>query len=75
MQKNLWNGFQVFDVDNGKMVFDQELYNEMVYKASDNLFHTFEADNCVAGLSFLSADEADNFRKTVEGRQTKRRTK
>ena len=36
-------------------VWEQELYLEMVYKAPQVWFHSFEADNNMAGLSF--ADE------------------
>jgi hypothetical protein len=47
----------------------------MVYKTPNQLFHTFEADSCIAGLSFLSNEEAESFRKNVDERQNKRRTR
>ena len=36
-------------------VWEQELYNEIVYKSPTphGWFHTFEADKSMAGLSFL----------------------
>jgi len=69
------NFFQIFDVDARRIIFEQELYNEMVYKVPERLFHTFEADDCVAGISFVSGEEADVFRQEVDSRQRKRQTR
>ena len=62
-------------MDQRTLVFDQELYNEMVYRTPDEMFHTFEADNCVAGLSFLSSDEAQTFKLALEERLNKRKSR
>jgi len=62
-------------VDLRRLIWEQELYNELVYKVPDQTFHTFEADNCVAGLSFASPEEAVSFREAVNGQQKKRKTR
>ena len=70
-----FSNIQVFDFDKRKCIWEQELYNELNYRVLDKLFHSFEADSCVAGLSFASQDEADTFRRTIDSRQKKRQSR
>ncbi|RWS09452.1 neural Wiskott-Aldrich syndrome protein-like protein [Dinothrombium tinctorium] len=58
---------RVFDIDNKKQcVWQQEIYTTFEYKTPREYFHTFEADDCMAGLNFANEREADFFREAVE---------
>ena len=57
--------FQVFDMDNSQRIWEQELYNEMVYKNPTSTFHTFEGESAVIGLSFADNREAEDFKGAV----------
>ncbi|XP_022238301.1 neural Wiskott-Aldrich syndrome protein-like isoform X2 [Limulus polyphemus] len=56
---------RVYDMDKKKGAWQQELYLEFAYKAPQPYFHTFEADNCQAGLNFADQKEAHLFQKAV----------
>ena len=58
-------------MDNCQMIWEQELYNEMIYKNSTDLFHTFEGDSAVIGLSFADLREAEDFKGAVSERYFK----
>lgn len=64
---------QVFDMDNCQRIWEQELYNEMIYKNSTDTFHTFEGDSAQIGLSFVDNREALDFKAAVMERLEKRR--
>ncbi|KAM4611116.1 actin nucleation-promoting factor WAS-like [Polymixia lowei] len=57
---------RLFDVKAGKLVWEQELYNQIVYSRPCPFFHTFAADDCQVGLNFTSAQEAEFFLNAVE---------
>ncbi|KAG5837864.1 hypothetical protein ANANG_G00217550 [Anguilla anguilla] len=57
---------RLFDVKEGKQVWEQELYNQMEYYSPRPFFHTFSADDCQVGLNFTCEQEAEAFRETVE---------
>ena len=59
---------QVFDMDNRQRIWEQELYNEMIYKTPHDWFHTFEGDSAMIGLSFVDNREADDFKGVVTER-------
>ena len=59
---------QVFDMDNRQRIWEQELYNEMIYKSPCNWFHTFEGDSAMVGLSFVDNTEAEQFKAVVTER-------
>ncbi|GFS90569.1 wiskott-Aldrich syndrome protein [Trichonephila clavipes] len=59
---------KLFDMDKCSWVWEQELYNQFVYKPSCTFFHVFEADNCMAGLNFADNDEALNFKSAIQKR-------
>ena len=52
-------------MDNRQRIWEQELYNEMVYKTPYDWFHTFEGDSAMVGLSFVDNREAENFKAVV----------
>ncbi|KAF7662775.1 hypothetical protein LDENG_00227840 [Lucifuga dentata] len=57
---------RMFDVKAGKQVWEQELYNQIVYSSPQPYFHTFAADDCQVGLNFAEEQEADAFQNAVE---------
>ena len=57
----------------GHSVWEQELYNEFEYKNKEELFHCFEGDTSVIGLSFMDPEEANDFNEKVQERIEKRR--
>ena len=59
---------QVFDMDNRQRIWEQELYNEMIYKTPCDWFHTFEGDSAMVGLSFVDNTEAEQFKAVVTER-------
>jgi len=62
---------QVFDMDNCQRIWEQELYNEMIYKNPTSTFHTFEGDSTTVGLSFADNREAEEFKAAVNERLEK----
>ncbi|KAG0280481.1 hypothetical protein BGZ95_009968 [Linnemannia exigua] len=50
------------------IVWEQELYQGFVYHQDMSFFHTFQADNYVAGFSFADEHEAEVFYSKVNGR-------
>ncbi|KAG7477522.1 hypothetical protein MATL_G00070410 [Megalops atlanticus] len=63
---------RLFDIKEGKQIWEQELYNQLVYSSPAPYFHTFPADDCQAGLNFASEEEAEAFRSIVEEKITQR---
>ncbi|KAF5895254.1 wiskott-Aldrich syndrome protein, partial [Clarias magur] len=57
---------RLFDVKEGKMIWEQELYNQMTYSSPKQFFHSFPADNCQVGLNFANDNESELFRITLE---------
>nr|XP_061803356.1 actin nucleation-promoting factor WAS-like [Nerophis lumbriciformis] len=65
--------FRMYDVKAGRQLWEQELYNQIVYSASTQLyFHTFAADDCQVGLNFAEQQEAEAFRNAVVGKINQR---
>lgn len=56
---------RVFDLKHEKLLWEQELYSDFLYKDPRPYFHTFESDECPAGLNFANEDEARSFRHAV----------
>ena len=52
-------------MDNCQRIWEQELYNEMIYKNPTSTFHTFEGDSTTVGLSFADNREAEEFKAAV----------
>nr|XP_015206245.1 PREDICTED: wiskott-Aldrich syndrome protein [Lepisosteus oculatus] len=57
---------RLYDIKEGTMIWEQELYNQFTYSSPKPYFHTFTADDCQAGLNFADEQEAANFQKHVE---------
>uniref|UniRef100_S4RNZ0 WASP like actin nucleation promoting factor b n=1 Tax=Petromyzon marinus TaxID=7757 RepID=S4RNZ0_PETMA len=56
---------RVYSLKEGKLVWEQELYSQFKYNVQRTHFHTFEADDCQAGLSFASDEEARLFQEAI----------
>ncbi|KAJ3612311.1 hypothetical protein NHX12_020587 [Muraenolepis orangiensis] len=56
---------RVFDLKEGKMTFEQELYNNFNINTSKPYFITFPGDNSQVGLNFANEEEAKRFRAQV----------
>ncbi|KAM9845953.1 actin nucleation-promoting factor WASL-like [Aulostomus maculatus] len=56
---------RVFDIRDGKMMFEQELYNNFSLYLSRAYFITFSGDMSQVGLNFASEEEAKRFRGQV----------
>nr|XP_039251562.1 neural Wiskott-Aldrich syndrome protein-like isoform X3 [Styela clava] len=57
---------RVYNIATDQMIFEQELYNQFKYATPRQYFHTFDTNDCRAGLNFADESEADHFRRTVE---------
>ncbi|KAL2368014.1 hypothetical protein, variant [Blastomyces gilchristii SLH14081] len=51
------------------VVWDQEIYDGFSYNQDRTFFHTFELEECLAGLSFADEKEAKTFMKKVLERE------
>ncbi|KAK2779094.1 hypothetical protein FQN52_002635 [Onygenales sp. PD_12] len=51
------------------VVWDQEIYDSFAYNQDRTFFHTFELEDCLAGLSFSDEKEAKTFLKKVQERE------
>ncbi|XP_028850275.1 WASP actin nucleation promoting factor b isoform X2 [Denticeps clupeoides] len=56
---------RLFDIKEGKLIWEQELYDQMTYATPLSYFHTFPADDCQVGLNFASEQESETFWSTV----------
>ncbi|KAJ8386992.1 hypothetical protein AAFF_G00161690 [Aldrovandia affinis] len=53
---------RVFDIKEGKTMFEQEFYNNFSISCSRSYFVSFAGDSCQVGLNFASEEEAKRFR-------------
>ncbi|XP_049617229.1 WASP like actin nucleation promoting factor b isoform X1 [Syngnathus scovelli] len=53
---------RVFDIKDGKVLFEQELYNNIAINPSRTYFITFAGDSSQVGLNFANEEEAKRFR-------------
>lgn len=63
---------RMFDLKAGRQIWEQELYNQIVYNSPQPYFHTFAADDCQAGLNFAVQQEAQAFQNAVEEKISQR---
>ncbi|XP_060543120.1 actin nucleation-promoting factor WASL-like [Pantherophis guttatus] len=56
---------RIYDIKEGKQLWEQELYNNFVYNSPRAYFHTFAGDTCQMGLNFANEEEAKKFQKTI----------
>ncbi|KAF7134128.1 hypothetical protein CNMCM5793_005807 [Aspergillus hiratsukae] len=51
------------------VIWDQEIYDNFAYNQDRTFFHTFELEDCAAGLSFADEKEAKTFIKKIHERE------
>ena len=51
------------------MLWDQEIYDPFYYNQDRTFFHSFELEDCLAGLSFVDEKEAKQFKKKMDDRE------
>ncbi|KAI0968767.1 hypothetical protein F4678DRAFT_185227 [Xylaria arbuscula] len=51
------------------VIWDQELFDTWSYNADRTFFHTFELEECWAGLSFVDEKEAKQFKRKMDDRE------
>ncbi|KAF4124585.1 Wiskott-Aldrich syndrome protein [Geosmithia morbida] len=54
---------------NRGVIWDQEIFDTFAYNQDRTFFHTFEIDECLAGLSFVDEKEARQFKKRMDDRE------
>uniref|UniRef100_A0A3B3T5F0 WH1 domain-containing protein n=1 Tax=Paramormyrops kingsleyae TaxID=1676925 RepID=A0A3B3T5F0_9TELE len=66
---------RVYDLKDGRQLFEQELYNNFTLSQSKPYFLSFVGDTCQVGMNFANDEEARRFRAAVgdlEKRQQRR---
>ncbi|KAM4572261.1 WASP like actin nucleation promoting factor a isoform 1-T1 [Odontesthes bonariensis] len=66
---------RVYDIKEGKIMFEQELYHNFSISCSRPYFISFAGDSCLIGLNFASEEEAKRFRATVTDLLNRRQRK
>ncbi|KAM4064888.1 WH1 domain-containing protein [Hirsutella rhossiliensis] len=51
------------------VIWDQEIFDTWNYNQDRTFFHTFELEDCLAGLSFVDEKEAKQFKKKMDERE------
>ncbi|KAL8737601.1 MAG: hypothetical protein Q9181_001543 [Wetmoreana brouardii] len=54
---------------NRGVIWDQEIYDPFYYNQDRTFFHSFELEDCLAGLSFVDEKEARQFKKKMDERE------
>jgi neural Wiskott-Aldrich syndrome protein len=54
---------------NRGVLWDQEIYDTFQYNQDRTFFHSFELEQCLAGLSFVDEKEARQFKKKMDERE------
>ncbi|XP_022419484.1 wiskott-Aldrich syndrome protein [Delphinapterus leucas] len=63
---------RLYGLQAGRLLWEQELYSQLVYSTPTPFFHTFAGDDCQAGLNFADEGEAQAFRTLVQEKIQKR---
>ncbi|XP_016317478.1 wiskott-Aldrich syndrome protein [Sinocyclocheilus anshuiensis] len=66
---------RLYDMKAGKLVWEQEIYNQLMYQRTRPFFHTFPGDDCQVGLNFADVGEAENFFAVVEDKISQRNSR
>ncbi|XP_030638840.1 neural Wiskott-Aldrich syndrome protein-like [Chanos chanos] len=66
---------RVFDIKEGKTLFEQELYLGFTISSPRSYFLTFPGDTCQIGLNFASEEELKRFRTNVSDLMNRRQRK
>ncbi|XP_036373654.1 neural Wiskott-Aldrich syndrome protein-like isoform X2 [Megalops cyprinoides] len=56
---------RIFDIKDGRIMFEQELYNNFSVNSPRPYFISFAGDACQVGLNFASEEEAKRFRSAT----------
>ncbi|KAI1457274.1 hypothetical protein F4805DRAFT_180418 [Annulohypoxylon moriforme] len=51
------------------VIWDQEIFDTWSYNQDRTFFHSFELEDCLAGLSFVDEKEAKQFKKKMDERE------
>ncbi|KAF2454736.1 YOR181Wp-like protein, partial [Lineolata rhizophorae] len=54
---------------NRGVIWDQEIYDSFAYNQDRTFFHSFELEDCMAGLSFADEKEAKTFKRKMDERE------
>ena len=54
---------------NRGVIWDQEIYDTFQYNQDRTFFHSFELEECMAGLSFVDEKEAKKFKQKMDDRE------
>ncbi|CAD6502744.1 BgTH12-05334 [Blumeria graminis f. sp. triticale] len=60
---------KLVDTSNLGVIWDQEIYDSWSYNQDRTFFHSFELEECLAGLSFVDEKEAKTFLKKMNDRE------
>lgn len=63
---------RLYGLQAGQLLWEQELYSQLVYSTPTHFFHTFAGDDCQVGLNFADEGEAQAFRALVQEKIQKR---
>lgn len=63
---------RLYGLQAGRLLWEQELYSQLVYLTPTPFFHTFAGDDCQVGLNFSDESEAQAFRALVQEKIQKR---
>ncbi|KXH66641.1 WH1 domain-containing protein [Colletotrichum salicis] len=62
---------KMVDISSGNrgVIWDQEIFDTWSYNQDRTYFHSFEIEECLAGLSFTDEKEAKQFKKKMDDRE------
>ncbi|XP_036316487.1 wiskott-Aldrich syndrome protein [Pipistrellus kuhlii] len=63
---------RLYSLQAGLLLWEQELYSQLVYSTPTSFFHTFAGDDCQVGLNFADEKEAQAFQALVQEKIQKR---
>ncbi|KAK1346215.1 hypothetical protein QTO34_000068 [Cnephaeus nilssonii] len=63
---------RLYSLQTGLLLWEQELYSQLVYSTPTSFFHTFAGDDCQVGLNFADEKEAQAFQALVQEKIQKR---
>jgi neural Wiskott-Aldrich syndrome protein len=67
--KTFWIKLVDISPANRGVIWDQEIYDSFAYNQDRTFFHSFELEQCLAGLSFVDDKEAKQFLKKMNERE------
>ncbi|KAK2183202.1 hypothetical protein NP493_320g01017 [Ridgeia piscesae] len=66
---------RIYDLRSTGCIWEQEIYNQFKYNSVRNFFHTFDTDDCTAGLNFANEEEARTFNDAIQEKLNHRRAR